>query len=98
MDSDADRLALIKGLGGQLVRHDSGQFWAIFDNGFSAVDVGDTEVEAASPSLTARTSDVESLSKETPLTFRDFAGREVTYVFTRHEPDGSGLSRILLRG
>lgn len=97
METDADRLAMIKSLGGQLVRHDGGEFWAVFENEFAAASF-DVEVEAARPTLAARTSDVQQIRKGAVLRLHDFAGREVTYYIDKHEPDGSGITRILLSG
>lgn len=89
MDTDADRLAMIKSLGGQLVRHVSGEFWAIFDREFLLVI--DT-VESRQPVLTARTSDVKELPKETALEVGDETSR-----IKRHEPDGTGMSLVILK-
>lgn len=61
METDADRLASIKGLDGQLVRCDLGQFWAIFDASGSQSRFDDTHINSTSPQLTGRTSDVTLL-------------------------------------
>ena len=97
IESDADRLALIRALGGQLVCFDGGQFWAVFDNPSRDSSLSDLDIEGASPSLTALTSDVESLRKDTALTFTDYAGRSVSFLIEKHEPDGSGMSRLSLK-
>jgi hypothetical protein len=55
METEADRLASIKALGGQLVRAESGDFWAIFDREY----LESVDTETRSPALTARTSDAE---------------------------------------
>ena len=91
METDADRLAMIKSLGGQLVRHPSGEFWALFDNEYYESDFG-PGVEGRQPVLTARTIDVQGLAKDVPI---DVNG--VTYLFKRHEPDGTGMSRVPLK-
>lgn len=95
-ETDADRLALIKSLGGQLVRHPDGQFAAIFDNGFSDASVGDIDIEGTQPMLTARTIDVETIAKDTPLDVTDERGRVTNWKFEKHEPDGTGISRVIL--
>lgn len=61
LESDADRLASIKGLGGQLVRNDQGdEFFAIFDSYYQAA-LDDVSVESQGPALSAcRTSDLEA--------------------------------------
>lgn len=72
METDADRLASIKALGGVLVRASGGDFWAVFDREFVAVDVG-LPIESRGPALTCRTSDVYALPKDAVLTVdRDY--------------------------
>lgn len=90
METESDRLAMIKSLGGQLVRHDAGQFWAIFDSEF-ALSI-DGSVESRQPALTARTSDVTDLPKDAALstTGGDFRVK-------RSEPDGTGITVLVLR-
>lgn len=90
IESDATRLAMIKAVGGVLIRHDSGSFWAVFDSEFSLSPDG--SVESRQPVLNARTSDVQCLPKDTIL---DVSGKE--YRIKRHEPDGTGMTLLLLR-
>lgn len=90
IESDATRLRMIKAVGGVLIRHDGGEFWAIFENEYLAVIDG--MVESKGPALTARTSDVQDLPKDTVL---DVNGSE--YLIKRHEPDGTGMSSVLLK-
>jgi hypothetical protein len=94
MESDADRLASIKSLGGQIVRHADGEFWAIFESPYHESAFSDgPSVETRQPMLTAaRTCDVDVLSKDTVL---HVAGMQ--YLFKRHEPDGTGMSTVFLR-
>lgn len=89
MESEADRLASIQALGGQLVSTDAGPFWAIFDSDY--VDAVDTETRG--PVLTARTSDAEQYAKakDTQITI---AG--TVYRVRKHEPDGTGMTMIWL--
>jgi hypothetical protein len=61
LENDADRLASIRGLGGQLVRSAMGNFEAIFDAPGSISNFDDTHVDSTSPTLTARTCDVSRL-------------------------------------
>jgi hypothetical protein len=93
-ENEADRLAIIQSLGGQLLRIDGGTFWAIFDHEY--IDVGSDEprIESTQPVLTCRTSDVGRLliNKDTLLEIE--AG---DYQVRRHEPDGTGMSRLILR-
>jgi hypothetical protein len=91
METEYDRLASIKALGGQLVSTDSGSFWAIFDREYlEAVDT-----ESRSPVLTARTSDAEwyAARKGTGITIGS-----TVYRVQRHEPDGTGMSVVFLEG
>ncbi len=89
MDSESDRLALVKALGGQLLHVDAGDFWAIFDPEY----LGHLETETRVPVLTYRTSDAERYIKP--------KGTAVpicneTYRVRRHEPDGTGMSIVYL--
>jgi hypothetical protein len=90
IESDATRLRMIKAVGGVLVRHDAGTFWAIFDREF-ALSV-DGVVESRQPVITARTSDVSALAKDTVLTICD-----ENFRIKRHEPDGTGMSVVVLK-
>lgn len=90
METDADRLASIKGLGGQLVRHDDGEFWAIFDNNYQAA-LDDGSMDSLGPALTCRTSDVANLRRAAAF---DIAG--TAYKLSRVEPDGTGMSVLFL--
>lgn len=92
MDTDADRLEAIKSLGGQCVHHDSGEFWAIFDNGYLGVSAADLDVEERGPRLTCRTCDVESLRKDTSVTVNG-----ADYRIARAEPDGTGMTTLILK-
>jgi hypothetical protein len=90
MDTDADRLVMIKALGGQLVSSDLRDFWAIFDNDYQAA-LPDGLVEARGPALTCRTSDVQNLKRLATITV---AG--VPHKLNKHEPDGTGMSVLFL--
>lgn len=93
LESDADRLASIQALGGQLVSTPAGQFWAIFENQYLEGGFSDgPSIETRQPILTARTSDVQSLAKDTVL---EIGGRQ--YLLKRHESDGTGMSLVFLR-
>lgn len=89
METDADRLAMIQSLGGQLISHAQGSFWAIFDREFSLVV---DAVETRQPVLTARTIDVADLNKDVVLA----VGGE-TYRIKRPEPDGTGITQLILK-
>lgn len=89
MESDADRASMLRGLGGSLFETSVGQILAIFDNEF----VDGVEVEGRQPVLTCRTSDVERLRVQKGATV---AVEAANYRVRRHEPDGTGLSRLIL--
>lgn len=92
-ESDADRLGMIKSLGGQLVfAPPDRKFWAVFENAFVTTGFGDVEIEGVSPQLQARTSDVHSLVKDATVRVGD-----VTYRVKRNEPDGTGMSLLFLK-
>lgn len=91
-DSDADRLEMIQSLGGQLVRPEN--FWAIYDNEFLIVE----GMETSQPILTCRTSDVRaaSLAKDDILLVLDESGEERERKVRRIEPDGTGMTKVVL--
>jgi hypothetical protein len=92
MDTDADLLELINGLGGVRVLASNGEFQGIFDRQYLSDGVG-LEVEARTPALTCRSSDVDRLRlrKGAALTVPDGA-----FKVRRHEPDGTGISILVL--
>jgi hypothetical protein len=63
---------------------------AVFRNGYS--DAGDTETRV--PQLTCPTVDVERLQLDRKGASVDVDGK--TYRIRRHEPDGTGMSRLIL--
>lgn len=89
MFSEADRLDMLLAVGAQTVTHDGGQFIARFDRSFTLVLEG---VESSSPALSARTSDVKHLPKDTVLRIGD----EVLRI-KRQIPDGAGFTVVELR-
>jgi hypothetical protein len=90
IESDATRLRMIKAVGGVLISHSEGSFWAVYDREFSLSVDG--SVESRQPALTARTSDVKDLAKDVLLEVSDEAFR-----IKRQEPDGTGMSIVLLK-
>lgn len=91
LESDADRLAMIKSLGGLSVSVRGQSFWAIFDNG--NVDVLGM-VESSDPFLTCRTSDVLSLAivKDDAI---EIAGEQ--YRMKTTKDDGTGMTHMALK-
>ena len=93
LDSDADLLALIRDSGGVECKVNKGSFLAIFDNEFVESET-EPGVEGRQPVLTCRSSDVGNLEIR--------KGSHVTigadsYRVQRPEPDGTGMSRLVLR-
>ncbi len=91
MESEADRRASLKALGGQCYPTAAGPLLAIFDNEYME-GVG---TETRLPVLTCATADAEAVEATRK-------GAEVTvdgkvYRVDRHEPDGTGMSRLILR-
>lgn len=91
MESEADRLASIQGLGGIRIYTGASYFWAIFDNGFTEQQMG-VPIESVFPYLTARTSDASGLLKDQQLN----VGDEI-YRVNRLEQDGTGMTRVVLK-
>jgi hypothetical protein len=89
METESDRLASIQALDGQLVRTDTGTFWAIFDREY----LESVETETRVPVLTARTSDAEQYAK--PKGTAVYVGTDV-FSTRRHEADGTGMTMIFL--
>lgn len=93
MESDADRLAMLQALGGTQVQAQGATFTALFDAAYQAA-LSDPAIEGVHPALTCRTADVErlALTKGLPLTVGG-----VAYRILRHEPDGTGMSLLVLK-
>ena len=93
LDGDADLFALIRDSGGVTVKCNKGEFLAIFDNEFVEVE-GSPGVEGRQPVMTCRTSDCERLE------VRKNSNLEVDgehYKVQRPEPDGTGMTKLVLR-
>lgn len=63
----------------------------IFDNGFALGSVGVTGIACAQPSLTLPTSSLVGEAVGQTVTIN-----AVAYTVAAHEPDGTGMSRLLL--
>lgn len=93
LDSDADLLALIRDSGGVECKVNKGAFQAVFDNEFIESET-EPSVEGRQPVLTCRSSDVDNLEirKGSHVTVGTDA-----YRVQRAEPDGTGMTRLVLR-
>lgn len=97
LESEADRLASIKALGGEPFSTTSAEkLWAIFDREYLESELGVHSVANRRPVLTCRTSDVaaHSLVKESKVT-RDSDGS--TFFCSKFEADGVGMTLVMLR-
>lgn len=90
MESEADRRAMLIGLGGKCYPTAAGSLLAIFDNDF--MEAGNTETRM--PVLTCTTEDAGQVTADRKGTTVTIEGS--VYRIRRHEPDGTGMSRIPL--
>lgn len=91
-ESDADRLAMIRALGGVVISTSFGTLEGLFEADF--VPVGDTAlVESFGPKVTVRSSDAKSARIEQGLEIR-LDG--TAYVVRGIQPDGAGMITLLL--
>jgi hypothetical protein len=91
VESDADRLAMLRGLGGVTVSSPRGTFLAIFDTEY-VID-GDIGVETAQPQLSARSSDVSRLELRNGVLVQVGADG---YIIRSVQPDGMGMTVLRL--
>ena len=90
METDADRLAAIKSLGGQIATVRGEPFWCVFDENYvEALDMGST-----TPMITCRSSDVSRvvLVKGDSVTVADRAWSVKGPI----EHDGTGMAIVRL--
>jgi hypothetical protein len=64
---------------------------AIFNNGYSAGNVGGMGIASTQPTLTLATSDVPTNSVGLSV-----VARGVSYTIAEHQPDGTGVSTLYL--
>lgn len=88
-ESDADRLVLIRALGGVEFEGPQGSFLAIFDQ--PALALGDLAVVTPAPQLTARTSDLEQAGVVSGGTI---TGNGRSYLARQLLPDGTGMTVV----
>jgi len=70
---------------------DHGQIKGLFDNGFLAPSIGDSEIHTTHPQLTIKESDIQTLSRGDQIIIK-----KRTYDIVQIQPDGSGLAIIIL--
>lgn len=92
-DSDLDLYCLLRDTGGETLKTDRGELIGIFDNEFLEL-AGDPPVETRTPSIMARDVDVARLELRKASSVRR---GDRAYRIDRLEPDGTGLTRLVLR-
>jgi hypothetical protein len=98
-ETDADRLAMIRGLGGVVVSTPAGSFEAILDADHAAA----LDVDSEAPRLTARSVDVARLGITRGMALNVGAA---VYVVRSPQPDGivdaggkpAGMTTLILEG
>lgn len=93
LETDADRLGYLEAFG-VCIRTDRGEFWAIFDDEGTEIDVDGVRVRSTSPQITARACDLERLglnSRGARLSRGD-----VNYTVRELAPDGTGMTAVIL--
>lgn len=97
IESEADRLASIKALGGEpFSTGNAEKLYAVFDREYLESDLSSHSVANRKPMLTCRTSDVaaHSLVKDSKVV-RDSDGS--AFFCSKFEPDGTGMTLVMLR-
>lgn len=89
-ESESDRRSILTALGGVEYTTPTGPLLAVFENEFFEA----SETEARNPTLTCTTEDAERVTADRKGTTITVCG--VIYRIRRHEPDGTGMSRIPL--
>lgn len=91
-ESEADRLALVRGLGGKTFSLDGADVLAIFIDAHTPVAFGDHVIDSSDPQIVGRTSDLSSATSSSVIKRGDAA-----YGVAAIEPDGTGMTTIRLR-
>lgn len=92
LDSEADRLALIRDLDGETVSLDETDVLAIFIDAHTPVAFGEHVIDSSDPQIVGRTSDLASATSSSVITRGALA-----YGVAAIEPDGTGMTTIRLR-
>lgn len=91
LESDADRLDMLRALGGIQVQVDGRSVLAIFETEYADAQLGGIVVQSAQPRLSCRTSDVEDVRTGAVANVRG-----ASFTVTSNEPDGAGMSFLVL--
>jgi hypothetical protein len=95
IESDADRLVFLSSDDfGTAITVGASTIYGVMDKEYTAVQQGDIAVESDSPVAVVRASDVtaQSIAVGTSLTISS-----ATYVVVSVQPDGTGMTRLVLR-
>jgi hypothetical protein len=92
-ESDADREAMLRALGGVSFAAPLGLFVGLLDRDY--VGVGDVPVESEAIRITARSSDVERLRVSEGSALVADSG---TYIVRGVQPDGLGMTVLVVEG
>lgn len=93
MESEADRRAMLSALGGKNHQTAAGLLLGVFENEY----VEGLGAETRLPVLTCTTEDANAREATRKGATVDIADDGKTYRVDRHEPDGTGMSRLILR-
>lgn len=91
-ESDADRLAMLQGLGGESVRAPRNTFTGILERPHVAVGDG-VPVDDFGPTLTARSCDV---TRSGATVGAELTIGEESFIVRSVRPDGTGMTELLL--
>lgn len=93
IESDADRLAILKSLGEQ-VRYKNKTIWAIFEKPY--IEIGfERAIESNEPQIIVRDSDVTGVAHGDAVV-RTVSGTEYSYTVENVQPDGDGMTILRL--
>jgi len=91
--SDADQLEMLKSLGEQ-VEYDGETVWGIFDSAYFELGF-ERPVESKELRLTVRSSDVTGVTHGKEVV-RTVSGTDTTYTVENVQPDGEGMTVLVL--
>jgi len=92
LESETDRLDIIRGTGGEVVRVDEVDVWAIFIDPHTPLAFGEHVLDSSEPQILARSSDLAHVNDSSVIVR---AG--VAYGVAGVQPDGAGMTSIRLR-
>ncbi len=91
LESEADRLAILKGCDGELGLIGNDQVWGVFTDEHAPIDLGGQIIESTAPEFLCRSSDVTDV-----VTGIEVKIRGVSYTVSEIQPDGTGMTTLRL--